>query len=369
MSRTRRGLIGSGVLFLALGTTGAGLGFWKYSSVQQANAASANQPEPMEVVTTAVARSREYRASSTSIGTVLAMRSITLKNELSGTVRHVALVPGEIVEAGTVLVALDVSVEEAELRAHEAEAALAKTLLERHERAIQSRASTEVDVDRARSVRDVAAAQIARAKAVIERKTIRAPFRARVGMADIHPGQYLEEGALITTLQGVDDAVHVDFNVSQSVAAGLKEGDVIEVFAANDQPVSAAIVAIDARVDPKTRNAAVRAKIADATKAPSPGASVRVRVGVGESKPLVTVPVSALRKGPGGDHVFVLSNDDQGKLRARMRNVVSGSMLGDDVLIYSGVSEGERVAVSGSFKLRENVLVAAADAASQSASK
>ena len=66
---------------------------------------------------------------------------------------------------------------------------------------------SQEEVDQARAARDVAQAQVARTRAVIARKTIRAPFRARVGIADVHPGQYLNEGTQLTTLQGVDDAV------------------------------------------------------------------------------------------------------------------------------------------------------------------
>ena len=170
----------------------------------------------MESVTVAVAQEREHRQTTTSIGTVLALRSITLRNELPGTVRQVRLTPGQIVDAGSVLVALDVSVEEAELKAQEAQAALAKTVLGRRQNLSQDLATAEEEVDRARADRDVALAQIARTKAIIARKTIRAPFRARVGIADVHPGQYLNEGTQLTTLQGVDDAAHVDFTVAQS---------------------------------------------------------------------------------------------------------------------------------------------------------
>jgi membrane fusion protein (multidrug efflux system) len=131
------------------------------------------------------------------------MQSITLRNELPGTVRQVALEPGQIVEAGTVLVALDVAVEEAELRAQQAQAALAETVLARTRRLRADRVAPEADYDRAVAERDVALAQIERTRAVIERKTIRAPFRARVGIADVHPGQYLTEGTQLTTLQSV----------------------------------------------------------------------------------------------------------------------------------------------------------------------
>lgn len=359
--RNNWGWVGSSVLLATVIVCGIGLALWKLASIHKANAEAANQPEPMEAVTAAVAKEREHRRTTTSIGTVLALRSITLRNELAGTVRDVALIPGQIVEEGAVLVALDVSVEEAELKAQQAQATLAETLLNRTQQLQKSRVTAETDLDRARADRDVALAQIARTKAVIERKTIRAPFRARVGMADVHRGQYLSEGNQLTTLQGVDDAVHVDFTVPQRVAAGLHEGDAVEVFAAADSPaIAAKIIAIDSRVDPATRNAWVRAKMDGADKAPRPGASVRVRVPVGAPENAVVIPVSALRKGPDGDHVFVIALDKAGRPRAQIRHVESGAVLGDEVLIYKGLAAGEQVAASGSFKLREMVLVAIA---------
>lgn len=327
--------------------------------MQEAAAASANQPEPMESVTVAIAKELEHRQTATSIGTVLALRSITLRNELPGTVRQVMLRPGQVVDAGALLVALDVSVEEAELKAQEAQAVLAETTLTRMQHLTQNRAASQEELDRARAERDVALAQIARTKAIIAKKTIRAPFRARVGMADVHPGQYLNEGTQVTTLQGVDDAVHVDFTVAQWVAAGLHEGESVDVFGTSDSsPTTARIVALDARIDPTTRNAMVRARVEGAANAPAPGASVRVRVPVGPQRKAVAIPVSALRKGPGGDHVFVIALDKDGKTRAHVRQVESGTMLGDEVVIHAGLSAGERVAASGSFKLREGALVA-----------
>jgi membrane fusion protein, multidrug efflux system len=355
----RRSWLGSWMLILLVIVAGISLASWKYTSIQESAAFSANQPEPMETVMSISAREIEHRHSTTSIGTVLALRSITLRNELAGTVRQVRLTPGQVVEPGTLLVALDVSVEEAELKAQEAQAGLAKTVLERRRGLSQDFATTQEEVDRARADLDVALAQIARTKAIIARKTIRAPFRARVGLADVHPGQYLNEGTQLTTLQGVDETAHVDFTVPQQVAAGLREGDTVELSVGTDSPpIPATIVALDSRIDSATRNALVRAKIQHAANAPAPGASVRVRIPVGSARRAVAVPVSALRKGPGGDQVFVITPDKDGKPRAHVRQVESGAMLGDELVILAGLSPGELVAASGSFKLRESVLVA-----------
>jgi membrane fusion protein (multidrug efflux system) len=358
----RQNWLGSVLLVSLVLLIGVGLAAWKYESIQGEQAASANQPEPMESVTIAVARAIDHRPTTTSIGTVLALRSITLKNELAGTVREVRLRPGQIVEAGTLLVALDVSVEEAELKAQEAQAALAKTVLNRRKNLSEELATTQEEVDRARADLDVAQAQIARTKAIIAKKTIRAPFRSRVGIADVHPGQYLDEGTLLTTLQGVGEAVHVDFTVGQQVAAGLRVGEAVEVLAAGDpHAVMAKIVAIDARVDPTTRNAMVRARIEGTSNVPAPGASVRVRVPVGPERKVVAVPVSSLRKGPGGDQVFVIAPDSDGRTRVHARQVESGPMFGDEIVIHAGLTAGERIAALGSFKLRDGVLVAIAD--------
>jgi membrane fusion protein (multidrug efflux system) len=79
------------------------------------------------------------------------------------------------------------------------------------------------------------------------------------------------------------------------------------------------------------------------------------------SQSVVAVPASALRKGPAGDHVFVLATDPAGHTRAHLRPVEVSALLGDEVAIHAGLSPGEQVAASGSFKLREAALVALAN--------
>ena len=121
MSRSTRSVVHSHLRSLTLvGVVLAAallLGAWKYSGLRGAEAAAANQPGPTETVAAATAAARPHQETATAIGTVLAPRSITLRNEVPGTVRSVGLRPGQVVEAGAVLVALDVSVETAELRA------------------------------------------------------------------------------------------------------------------------------------------------------------------------------------------------------------------------------------------------------------
>ena len=359
---SRKQLVASLAVLIAVLATGGALAAFKQSALQESAAQAANQPEPMESITVSPARKAEHRHISTAIGTVTALRSVTLQNEVSGTVREVNLRPGQVVAAGTPLVVLDVSVELAEIAELEARAALATTLYERLQNANTNKSISQVELDRARAEMQVANAQIARTRAIIARKTIRAPFRAVVGISDVHEGQYLSEGTELTTLQGVDDAVHVDFAVAQQIAARLRPGDRVDVVTVQGlAPITARIVAVDARVDPATRNAIVRARLSDHANAPHPGASVRVQVPSGPAITAVAIPVDALRKGPSGDHVFIVSNDPEGKPRARVTPVVSGPVLEDDeVLVLNGLQPGDLIATQGSFKLRDGALVAVA---------
>lgn len=361
-----RRTVASLLLLGAVAGAAYGLLVWKQRQGAAAAAQAAAQPEPAMAIEAALVHTHQHARSTTAIGTVRALQSITLRNELPGTVAQSALQTGAVVDAGALLVELDVSVEKAELAALEAEARLADTLLGRIEQAMQNQGASAADVDRARAQRDMALAHVERTKALIERKRVRAPFRARVGMVDLHKGQYLEPGTAITTLQGVDEAVHVDFAIPQDAAARLTLGGQVEIgVSGRPAPIAAKIVAIDARVEAATRNTWIRALLTGDGPLPPPGSSVRVRTPLEAPQEVLVVPVSALRRGPGGDHVFVLASMPDGKVRARMRRVDSGNVIADDVVIHSGLQVGERVATAGSFKLFEGVLVHVGDAAAK----
>ncbi len=350
--------VGTLVLFAVLGGVAYALYDGKLERMAASKAAAAAMPEPAEAVEAAIVARRAHTPLSTAIGTVRALRSITLRNELAGTVREVHLETGALVAAGAVLVQLDVAVESAQLEALRAEARLAASMLGRMERAQQSQGASAADVDRARAERDMADAQVARLEAVLAQKRICAPFPARVGLVDLHVGQYLQPGTTITTLQGIADSVHVDFSVPQEIARQLQAGSSIDVILTGAaEPVPAVIRAVDAQVDAATRNAVVRAALTGIEPLPRPGSSVRVRIPIAAERMVPAVPVSALRWGPDGNAVYVLEADAEGRLRSRQRRVESGTTVGGDVLILAGLEPGERVATVGSFKLREGALV------------
>jgi membrane fusion protein, multidrug efflux system len=314
--------------------------------------------EPREIITIAKAEARRHSRSTTAIGTVVAAHSITLRNEVPGTVARVVMAPGAIVNAGDLLLALDVSLERAELASFEAQSRLAQARLARFASLAAGSAVSKMDVETAHAETEVAQAQVHRVQALIARKTLRAPFRARVGITDLDVGQYLAEGELLTTLQSIDARPFVDFRVAQTAALELNPGAEVSVTIRGRSAIPARVLATDSLVDAASRSVMVRAQLLATAPELKPGSAVSVSLPTTQPREVVTVPRSAVRRGPDGDFVFVIQADDQGVSRARQQRVTVDSVDDEVALVSAGLAPGSSVAATGSFKLRDAMAVA-----------
>lgn len=353
----RRVLAWLAVLLGIVGILG-GLGYYKYVEIQTAIAAAAAFPEAQESVEAARVRRGEWAPTAGAIGTVVALRQVEIRNELAGMVVEVGFSSGDIVEQGQLLVRFDSRQEQASLVAAEADADLARLTFERRKKLQASQTVSAQQLDEARQALAAATARVLGLQVGIEKMTIAAPFRARVGLTDLQPGAYLDVGSFIAMLQGVGQDAFVDFALPQDSAAALRRG-VTVMLATPRMPggaIAAEIIAEDASVDGANRNVRFRALAKGMGEALRPGTFVDVTATVAAPEATLLVPLTAVRRAPYGQLVFVLVAED-GKLRARQRIVRTGAVQGDDIAIREGLVEGELVAAAGSFKLREGLLV------------
>ncbi len=347
-----------GAVLLAIAATAGGLGYYKYAEITAAIAAAEAFPEPREAVEAVRVRRGEWTASTRAVGTVVALRQVELRNELAGTVVEMGFEFGDIVEPGQVLVALNTGEERAALAAAQAEARLAKVVFERRDRLRSSDAVSALDLDRAREELAAANARVSSLEAGIAKKTLVAPFRARVGLTDLQPGAYLDEGTRIVMLQGVDQDAFVDFALPQDMAAAVRPGVSVSLSAMQIPGGSAAaeVVAEEASVDATNRAVRFRAIAKDLGEVLRPGAFVDVVAVTIPPQPALLVPLTAVRRAPYGEHVFALV-EENGQPRARQRVVQTGAVQGTDIVVTDGLAEGELIAGAGSFKLREGLRV------------
>lgn len=353
------------VVLMAMAGIAGGLGHYKYREIKAAIASSSNRPEAAEAVETASAQRITWAPTTRAIGTVVAQKQLLLKNEISGLVSELGFSSGGIVQQGQLLIQLDDRQERASLEAVEAEAQLARSNLARRQALRNSPAFSEQEFDKASSEFAAVTARAQNLKVAIDKKRIAAPFKARVGITDLQPGAYLEAGTSIVRLQGVDDDVFIDFSLPQENAALLKTGDEVAVMgpAVPGGTQKVTIIAEDDSVDAANRTVRFRARGAGLGPLLRPGAFVDIVARTAEPQSRIAVPLSAVRRSPNGQHVFIVV-EEAGVRRARQRTIETGAVVEAVIVVESGLEEGEIVATSGSFKLRDGMKIAPAAAAS-----
>jgi membrane fusion protein (multidrug efflux system) len=318
---------------------------------------------PPEAVTSAKVEAAEWQPTRAAIGSLVAVRGVTLGAELPGTVREIAFESGTTVRRGAVLVKLDTSAEEAQLAAAVADASLARLNLERARRLRRGEANAQADLDGAEARAAQADATVANLRAVIAKKTIRAPFDGRISIRQVELGQVVAPGTPIASLQSVSP-IHADFWLPQQVLAELTAGQRVRMRtdAFPDAEWDGEITTINPEVDTATRNVRVRATFPNDEGRLRPGMFANVEVLSSERRPVLVIPATAVMFAPYGDSVFAIEErkDEAGNTKAvaRQKFVRTGERRGDLVAVVSGLQAGETVVSSGAFKLRNGAAVA-----------
>jgi membrane fusion protein, multidrug efflux system len=337
------------------------LGFMKFKQVQSAVHAAAFQPPP-EAVTSVVAKREQWASTMTVIGTMEAVKGVTVSADLPGTVARIGFESGQSVHAGDILVELDTRQERAQLAALEAQRDLAGVNFGRMKQLVSEGVISRMDYDQATAQQKATEANVAEIRATIERKTIRAPFSGNLGIRQVNLGQYLPAGQAIVPLQALNP-IYVNFGVPQQTAAKVQVGLGLHVRK-EDQPGVAFpghVTAIDSVVNEATRNVQVQATLPNPTGKLHPGMFVQVEVALGGGQSVIALPASAINYAPYGDSVFVITDlkDPSGKTYRGVHQqfVKLEGSRGDQVAIISGVNPGDEIVSSGVFKLRNGAAV------------
>jgi membrane fusion protein (multidrug efflux system) len=340
----------------------AGLGFVKFRQIQTAIAQGAAFQPPPEAVTTIVAAQEEWPATLSAIGTMAAVQGVTVSADLPGTVERILFESGQSVQAGQVLAVLDTRQEQAQLAAFDAQRELAQLTFDRMQGLLNERVISRAEFDRATAEFRQSDAQVGEVRAVIQRKTIRAPFSGILGLRQVNLGQYLAGGDALVTLQSLSP-IYVNFGVPQQSAGRIPIGRAVRITSDGLAGVewTGRVTAIDSLVDEATRNIQVQATLANADGKLRPGMFVQTEVVLGPGQTILALPASAISYAPYGDSVFVVADlkGEDGKTYKGVQQhfVKLGAARGDQVAVTSGIEPGDEVVTSGVFKLRNGAAV------------
>ena len=329
----------------------------KYHSIHQATIARAAAKPPPVTVAAINATETTWQRQLHAPGNLTAAQGVTVSNELAGSVAKIDFESGQHVQQGDLLVQLDVSTDEAQLRGFEAQADLGKISLQRARELHATNANPQSDLDSAEAQYKQAVANVDNQRAVIAKKTIRAPFTGRVGIRQINLGQYLASGSEIVTLQAFDP-IYVNFYLPEQDITDLRTGQAIRIAveAYPGTTFTGEISAVNAKVDDATHNVQVQATLRNADERLVPGMFATADVVLPRQDKFVTVPETAIVYNPYGNAVYVIEKPagtgGADPLIARQRFVQLGETRGDQVAVVKGVQVGDEIVTAGQLKLR-----------------
>jgi membrane fusion protein, multidrug efflux system len=318
---------------------------------------AANAPKNQTVSTTVVAFS-DWQPEITAVGSMRAFRGVVVTTELAGLVRTVNFKSGDEAKNGAVLVELNADSDIAQLHALQAAADLSQTTYNRDKIQLEAQAISQAVLDSDAADLKNRRAQAESQAALVAKKTLRAPFAGKLGITILNPGQYLNPGDKVVTLEAIDPIL-VDFRIPQLQLAKVSKGQVLHVTtdAFPGEVFEGTVNAIDPLVDSASRNFQVEAAVKNSSKRLLPGMFAQVAVQSGEKKRYLTLPQAAITYNPYGATVFLASKAADGTLTAQQVFVTVSGTRGDQAAIISGIKEGDTVVTSGQLKLKNGTVL------------
>jgi membrane fusion protein, multidrug efflux system len=319
--------------------------------------------QPPESVSSVTVREEQWQGTLSAIGSIVAQQGVTVTPEIAGTVTSIEFESGAVVSKGDLLIKLDTSSEEAQLRAIEAQLELAKINLTREKTLREQNMVSQSELDSADATMKQTQANADAERTVIEKKTIRAPFSGQLGIRQVNLGQYLDAGKPIVWMQTVSP-VYADFTLPQQDVASLANGMParLQIDAYPDHMFEGSLTAINPGLDQSTRSVSLRATFDNTNQLLRPGMFARVQLLLPQEKKVLVIPATSVLRAPSGDSVYVIessgtNNTDNAGSKVRQQLVRLGMERGDFVSIESGLKPGERIVGSGLFKLRTGMSV------------
>ena len=286
-----------------------------------------------------------------AVGTLRSNQSVVLRPEVSGRIVKLAFQDGQRVQRGQLLVQLDDTLQQAQLKQAEAQAGIARTNLQRSRELVAQNFVSQSAVDQNAAALDVALAQVALAQAQAARMQVRAPFDSMAGIRLVNQGDYVKDGADIVKLDDVS-SVWVDFRLPERFLSRIKPGQGVEITldALPGRKLKAVVGALDSQVDADGRSVLVRARLANPDGVLRSGMFARARVVFSVREDALVVPEEALV--PQGDKQFVVlvMPGEKGPVSKRVEARVGQRVAGKAELL-SGVSDGDTVVLAGQARL------------------
>lgn len=287
-----------------------------------------------------------------AVGSLKSSQGVMLRPEVSGRIARLGFVEGQRVQRGQLLVQLDDTLQQAQLKQAEAQASIARTNLQRSRELLAQNFVSQSAVDQNAASLQVAEAQVALAQAQLARMRVLAPFDGTAGLKLVDIGDYVKDGADVVNIEDLT-ALTVQFAVPERYIDRLRVGQPVDVAvdALPGRSFKGRVQAVDSQVDANGRALQVLAQVNNPGALLKPGMFARPRVIFSVREGAVLVPEEALVPLGAQQFVFKIVDGPDGQKLSQRLEAKIGLRLPGKVEIVEGLQAGDVVATAGQTRL------------------
>lgn len=320
---------------------------------------------PPAPVTVVAAAKKDVPLRLEVVGTVEAHATVSLTSQISGQIEKIHFQEGEQVAKGALLVTIDPRPFKAAVA--QAEAALARDTVQlenarrdagRNNELARGGVVPQQQADQSTAAMDALTAVVAADKAALENGRlqlaycyIHSPIDGQTGAVQVDEGNLIKanDKAIVTIFQV--KPVYVSFAVPQGHLAAIRDHMArgrlnVTAVAEGFRAVEGVLVFVDNGIDPATGTIRLKGQFPNTGGRLVPGQFVNVSLTLTTEKNVLTIPSRAVMNSQKGEFVFLVKNGT-----AEMRPISIRRAFGDDVLIESGLEEGDTVVTDGQIQV------------------
>lgn len=290
---------------------------------------------------------RQDQISAT--GSLISIPGIVVKPEISGRITKIYFKSGDTVAVGAPLVEIYPDLIKAQLVQAQAQAQLTRLQLERSTKLYRTKDVSKDNLDQAQANYNSAQAQVEYAQAQLRQANIVAPFAGKLGLSQVNLGDYVNAGQNIVNLQSLDP-LRVDFNISEAYLSKVAVGQTVLLHtdAYPKETFTGKIEAIESLINQNNRTLNIRAIVPNKDGRLLPGTFVEAIPQFGLQSQLIIIPQIAIVYNPEANYVFKMING-----RAIKTEVTLGERDSDNIVIKSGIKDGDVIITAGQLKLHD----------------
>lgn len=287
-----------------------------------------------------------------ALGTLRAREEVTIVAESQGIIKTINFAEGSQVEKNALLIQLDNKEEKALLASARAVLTESQRQFDRLKDLSKRNTVSQARVDEQRAAVSTASANVRVAEVRLAKRAITAPFSGRIGLREVSPGDLLQVGSAVTTLDDVS-ILQILFDVPEKYLSILRDGlSVAGRSAAYPGRVfEGKINRVDTRVDSITRTIDVQAVIPNDENLLKPGLSMTVEL-LGEKRPALIVNETAILAVEDSQYVFVVDGG-----QAKRKLVQLGTRYDKSIEVASGITAQDRVITQGLQGLSDGAVI------------